>query len=78
MLKRVLVVGLITLTVALGGCSSGEKKSSDSSGSAATAAKMPCTKCACANWTDGNGDGKCDTMVSGKACDHAKADHKAP
>jgi hypothetical protein len=77
MLKRVLVVGLITLTIALGGCSSGEKKGTDS-GSAATAAKMPCTKCACPNWTDANGDGKCDTVVGGKPCDHAKTDHKAP
>jgi hypothetical protein len=76
-MKRILgslvLVGAL-LTMPLVGCKSG-----DSGKPADTAAKTgPCTKCKCTAWTDANGDGKCDTMVDGKACDHALSDHPAP
>jgi hypothetical protein len=64
-MKRFFAVGLLSLALLGVGCTSSDKKAGGGSAAA-------CTKCPCPNWTDGNGDGKCDTMV---ACDHAAADH---
>ena len=78
-MKKLLAVALVSFALIGAGCGGGEKKEDKGAGggAAATAAAKPCTKCKCANWSDANGDGKCDTMVDGKPCDHAAADHAA-
>ncbi|MBI3723325.1 hypothetical protein HY251_05135 [bacterium] len=77
-MKRILVTMLLVGALCFGmvACKSGD--SGKPADKPADAKAVPCTKCKCANWTDDNKDGKCDTKVDGKACDHAMADHKAP
>ena len=74
-LGSLILVGALSMTLVA--CKSSDSKG-DSGKGADTTAKLPCQKCKCPNWTDANGDGKCDTLVDGKPCDHAKADHAAP
>jgi hypothetical protein len=76
-MRRILASLLVVVALGFAGCKSEEPKGGSGTG-ADTAKQAPCTKCACKNWTDANGDGKCDTLVEGKPCDHTKAEHKAP
>ena len=69
-MKRFFCVAVLSFALlGVPGCGGGEKKPDP------TATAHPCTKCKCTNWTDGNGDGKCDTVVDGKPCDHTAPDH---
>jgi hypothetical protein len=78
-MRRLFTAAVVSLALLGAGCASGgDKKKEGGGGEAPAATAMPCTKCKCANFTDANGDGKCDTVVDGKPCDHAKADHQAP
>ncbi len=74
-MKRFLAVAALSFALIGLGCQSSRRSSEDDGDSPAPGA---CTKCACREWSDPNGNGRCATLVDGRPCGHTRLDHISP